>query len=143
MAIWTGLSDRPLPIAKAIEFAKSPRAGAIVYFGGCTRDSAEGKHVDSLEYEAYTARAEQTLRQIAADAEGRHGIQNVVVLHRVGVVPLCQESLCIVIAAAHRREAWDAGEWVLEEVKRTCEIWKREMYSDGSNSWVPGAARKI
>ena len=82
-----------------------------------------------------------TLNEIAAKAENMPGVKGVALVHRIGEVPLSSESVVIAVAAAHRREGWDAGEWILEEVKRQVEIWKLEVYEDDSSSWINGCER--
>src|SRR5579871_2647572 len=71
-----------------------------------------------------------SLKSISIAAKERWGLFGVAVTHRLGRVPIGEESILIAVSAGHRREAWDAAEWILEEVKRKTEIWKREGYED-------------
>jgi len=71
-----------------------------------------------------------SLRSISLQAKEKWGLFAVAVTHRLGRVPIGEESILIAVSAGHRREAWDAAEWILEEVKRKTEIWKRESYED-------------
>lgn len=71
-----------------------------------------------------------SLRSISSQAKEKWGLFAVAVTHRLGRVPIGEESILIAVSAGHRREAWDAAEWILEEVKRKTEIWKRESYED-------------
>lgn len=91
-----------------------------------------GREVVSLDYEAFDARALRTMREISQQACDELGVMNVCVRHRLGRVPVGEDSIIIAVAAPHRRAAWRAGEFVLDEVKRRVEVWKREMYEDGS-----------
>lgn len=133
--------DTPIDVYKLHEAVKHPQAGAVVLFSGITRDSFEGKHVKLLSYDCYKPRALRTLNEIAHKAETMPGVKGVALVHRIGEVPLSSESVVIAVAAAHRREGWDAGEWVLEEVKRQVEIWKQEVYEDDTVSWINGCER--
>uniref|UniRef100_A0A060T4Y0 ARAD1C01584p n=1 Tax=Blastobotrys adeninivorans TaxID=409370 RepID=A0A060T4Y0_BLAAD len=137
------LSDEPLDAAEAITFVKSPDAGAVVYFGGTTRDSMDGKEVVHLAYDAYIALALKTLDRVAREALDKWSkdrnpnkyISKVSITHRLGVVPVMQESVVIALSAGHRQEGWAAGEWILEQIKALAEIWKDERYADGSHTW--------
>jgi molybdopterin synthase catalytic subunit len=71
-----------------------------------------------------------SLSNIASHAKKEWSLFGVAVTHRLGRVPIGEESILIAVSAAHRQEAWDAAEWILEEVKRKTEIWKRESYYD-------------
>lgn len=143
MSVHTAIADQPLDVSKLLKWAKTPRAGAIVFFGGTTRDNFDGKAVVSLAYDAYIPRAERTLTEIAQRAVARDGVHKVAIEHRIGVVPLCEESVAIVVAASHRHQGWDAARDILEEIKQCLEIWKREVFDDGQSEWVEGVARKL
>jgi molybdopterin synthase catalytic subunit len=71
-----------------------------------------------------------SLKSIATQAMQKWSLFGVAVTHRLGRVPTGEESILIAVSAGHRREAWEAAEWILEEVKRKTEIWKRESYED-------------
>jgi molybdopterin synthase catalytic subunit len=89
-----------------------------------------------LDYEAYPEMAIPSLERIATAAKTKWGLFGVAVTHRLGRVPIGEESILIGVSAGHRREAWDAAEWILEEVKAKTEIWKRESYADPSQEPV-------
>jgi molybdopterin synthase catalytic subunit len=71
-----------------------------------------------------------SLSKISSQAKEKWSLFGVAVTHRLGRVPIGEESILIAVSAGHRREAWDAAEWILEEVKQKAEIWKRESYGD-------------
>ena len=83
-----------------------------------------------LDYEAYPEMALPSLKSIAIQAKQKWLLFGVAVTHRLGRVPTGEESILIAVSSGHRREAWEAAEWILEEVKRKTEIWKRETYDD-------------
>jgi molybdopterin synthase catalytic subunit len=91
-----------------------------------------GKKVIHLDYEAYPEMALPSLSSISTDAKKKWSLFGVAVTHRLGRVPIGEESVLIAVSAGHRREAWEAAEWILEELKRKTEIWKRETYEDPS-----------
>lgn len=98
-----------------------------------------GKRVVQLEYHAYEAMAEKTLRGIMGEAEARFDVVRLAVVHRLGVVPVGEDSVLIAVSAAHRSAAWEAGEWLLEEVKARTEIWKKETYDGDVGAWKANA----
>jgi len=89
-----------------------------------------------------------SLRGISVYAKEKWGLFGVAVTHRLGRVPIGEESILIAVSAGHRREAWEAAEWILEEVKAKTQIWKRESYADPQAEplWKennPGIHRRI
>lgn len=99
---------------------------------GTTRDNFDGKPVKHLEYSAYEGLALKTMRSIAEQMVEKHSLIGISIVHRLGVVPIGEESVIIAVAAPHRQAAWRAGEETLEEVKASVEIWKLEEFGDGS-----------
>lgn len=135
----TGLSDGPIDVAALEASVVDDGRGALVTFVGRARDrSRDGRTVVRLEYEVYPEMAELVLGEIASEAEGRWGVAAAVV-HRHGVVPIGEAAVAIVVAAAHRAEAYEASRFVIEAIKERLPIWKRERFADGGE-WVgPGA----
>lgn len=105
-----------------------PRAGAVVTFSGVTRE------VDHLDYEAYEEMALEAMRRIAEAAVERHGLCAAAVEHRVGEVPLSEPSVFVAASAPHRGEAFAGAREIIDELKATAPIWKRE-----EGEWVKGA----
>lgn len=87
--------------------------------------------VTHLSYTAYPQLALKTLQSIAEAALEKHGLVKIAILHRLGEVPIGEESILVVVSSAHRTAAWRAGEEVLEECKARLEVWKREEFVDG------------
>ena len=114
-----------------------PRAGAIATFLGTTRVESRGRTVHYLDYEAYGPMALRRLEAIAADAQSRFAVTRVAVHHRTGEVPVGEASVAIAVSAPHRAAAFDACRFVIDEIKRSVPIWKRERFSDGEE-WVEG-----
>ena len=136
----TGLSQDPLDVAEAIAMVSTPTSGGLALFVGTVRSSAaaEGhgdKSVVRLDYEAHEAMARERLAGIAHEAVARWALDRVVAIHRVGSCDLGEPTVVVACGAPHRAEALDACRWLIDELKATVPIWKKEVYSDGS-SWV-------
>ncbi|KAM0439703.1 hypothetical protein ACHAPT_000797 [Fusarium lateritium] len=114
---------------------RSPSAGAIVLFAGTTRDNFAGKPVKELQYTAYRPRALRSMLTIAKDVRARHGLRGVAMIHRLGTVPIGEESILIAVSAPHRQAAWRAGKEALEECKSKVEVWKREEFEGEEGVW--------
>jgi molybdopterin synthase catalytic subunit len=126
----------PLDAEAMRALLKDTRAGALVVFEGRARDHHEGRAVLKLSYEAYAPMAEKELARLREAAMGRFGLLGCAVHHRVGEVPLTEAAVIVAASAAHRAEAFQAAAWVMDEIKASVPIWKREAYADGSEAWV-------
>jgi molybdopterin synthase catalytic subunit len=122
---------------EAIAAVASPAAGAIDVFLGVVRDNNLGRRVDYLDYEAYPTMAERVMREIAEEACARFGLEDCAVLHRTGKLEIGETSLLIAISSAHRAAAFEGGQWLVDTVKKTVPIWKKEVW-EGGEAWVEG-----
>lgn len=120
-------------LSRAVE---GPGAGAVVTFAGNVRDNARGRRVLYLEYEGYAPLAEKQLSALAAEAEGRWEVK-CAVQHRLGRLEIGECSVGVAVASAHRGEAFEACRWLMDTLKETVPIWKREYFEGGSH-WVEG-----
>ena len=123
----------PAPLIKR---AQSRRAGAVLLFLGVTRQMTEGRETSELRYEAYEAMAATELERLEREACERWALTECIVVHRLGVVPLGDASVAIVTASAHRRAAFEAGEWLIDTLKQAVPIWKQECWADGQKEWI-------
>ncbi|KAJ7297638.1 hypothetical protein O6H91_Y044200 [Diphasiastrum complanatum] len=123
--------EHPLEPSKYIDAVRSPRAGAIATFMGTTRDTFEEQQVLELQYEAYIPMALFQLRKICQAARTRWPLIGVAMAHRVGVVPIGEESVFVAVSSVHRRDALQACEFAIDEIKATVPIWKKEIYTNG------------
>lgn len=133
---WVGLHRTVLDLTEALRWATTPASGAVVTFSGTVRDNSEGRPgVSELEYEAYEEHVEARIGALVADAR-RHwpSLERVAVWHRVGVVPLGESSVLVVVSAPHRAEAFDAARFCIDMVKSSVPIWKRETWR-GGQAW--------
>ena len=133
---WTGLTDQPLPVEAASAWAVLPSCGAVVTFSGTARDHSVGREgVSRLAYEAYEEQVVPRLDGIAAAARQRwEGLGRIVLLHRIGEVPITESAVVVVVSSPHRGEAFEAARYCIDTLKQTVPIWKKEDWSEGS-SW--------
>jgi len=129
------LSDCPLDAAAVAARVAGPDAGGLVSFVGAVRDSARGRAIRHLEYEAYPAMALEEMEKICADAERRWPGTRVAIAHRVGHLAIGDLAVVVVAAAPHRGEAFDACRFAIDTLKETVPIWKKEVATDGEY-WV-------
>jgi len=130
------LSERPLELEPLIAAVRSDACGAIVTFLGVVREiSDDERPVSGLTYEAYPEMALLEMRSIVAEASVKFGEAFVALAHRVGVLALGEASVAIAVAAPHRGVAFDACEYVIDELKRRVAIWKQEHYLEGAPVW--------
>jgi molybdopterin synthase catalytic subunit len=119
--------------------AGSPFAGAVVLFLGTTRELTAGRRTASLDYECYPQMAEQKLAELEAEARRRWSLVECVVVHRLGHLKVGEASVAVAVSSAHRRAAFEAGQWLIDTLKEVVPIWKKENWADGASQWVhPG-----
>ncbi|KAL0937357.1 molybdenum cofactor synthesis protein 2b [Colletotrichum truncatum] len=134
-ACYVALTYDVLDATAIMNRVRSPQAGAIVLFSGTTRDSFGDKPVKELQYSAYTPLALRTMLSIAKNMLEKHGLKGVAMIHRLGTVPIGEESILIAVSSPHRQAAWRAGEEALEECKAKVEVWKREEFHGEDGVW--------
>lgn len=125
----------PLDAAAAVAFVTAPEAGGVVLFSGTVRSPNDGVEVEHLDYDAWEDRVDDALRSIASDAIDRFGAARIWVAHRTGRVEVAESSVMVAASAPHRTEAFDACRYVIDTLKRSAPIWKREVTADGE-VWV-------
>ncbi|PVH74066.1 Molybdopterin biosynthesis MoaE [Cadophora sp. DSE1049] len=125
---YIALTDDLLDAKFMMDRVRSPKAGAIVLFAGTTRDNFGGKPVKELQYTSYEPRALQTMLKICKEVREKHSLTAIAMIHRLGVVPIGEESILIAVSSPHRQAAWRAGEEALEECKEKVEVWKKEEF---------------
>jgi len=131
------ITHEPLDRDALVAAVSHPSVGGIVVFEGVVRDSARGKQVRYLEYDVYPEMAVQQIRAIVAEAEQRWGVERVAVAHRIGRLEIGEASVIVVVATPHRAEAFDACRYIIDTLKTTVPIWKKEVATDGEE-WVEG-----
>jgi len=117
--------------------AKQGSDGALVVFDGIVRDNTRGRKTIYLDYEAYEEMASRQIVELASQAIARFGIRHVTLVHRLGRLGVGDTSVLIVVASAHRAAAFEACHWLIDTLKKTVPIWKKEMFEDGA-VWADG-----
>ena len=141
-AIVTGIVGEPLDISATIGASADPALGGIAVFIGTVRESASvgdnaELHVTRLEYEAHPTLAEERLRAIADEAAAKWDVRRVTALHRTGTCELGEPTVIVVFGAPQSGDALDACRWMIDTIKETVPIWKREIYTEaGGSAWV-------
>lgn len=131
------LSSRPLAAAKvrfltqetlgsleeAVRRVQSPQCGAVVTFSGCVRNAEKDQPIKAIVYDAYLEMAEAEFAKLVQETEGRWPVK-IWVQHRLGTVPVQEPSVIIACAGPHRKEAFEACQFVIDRLKADVPIWK-------------------
>jgi molybdopterin synthase catalytic subunit len=116
---------------------KHPEDGGVVIFDGVVRNHTRGRRTLYLDYEAYEAMALKQMEVLAAESLAKFGVRSASILHRLGRLEIGETSVLIVVAAAHRGPAFEACRWIIDTLKKTVPIWKKEYFEDGA-VWADG-----
>ncbi len=139
-ALWVELVDQPIDFYSLRQRLEDPDTGAHGWFFGVTRrrtETAGGcRETAALEYQAYRPMAERELRSLGRRAIEIFKLHRLVLVHRIGAVPVGQPSVIIGCSSPHREATFRALPWIMDALKRDVPIWKCETYSDGSQQWV-------
>jgi molybdopterin synthase catalytic subunit len=127
--------DIPLDLTRCVNTVSDAGSGGIQVFIGNVRNMTGGKPVVRLEYEAYDSMALREMEKIANDAGEKWEITGVVIHHRTGVLETGDTAVIIAVGAAHRHAAIDACRYIIDTLKKTVPIWKKEVFEDGE-VWV-------
>ena len=114
---------------------QAPKVGAVVTFLGTVRDLNEGEHVAEMELEHYPGMTEKSLEAIVAQAKARWDIVDALVIHRVGPLKPLDQIVLVAVTSAHRGEAFDACEFIIDYLKTEAPFWKKEQTPSGAR-WV-------
>ncbi|MBH0008386.1 molybdenum cofactor biosynthesis protein MoaE [Salinibacterium sp. UTAS2018] len=128
------ISDAAIDEAAIRRAVESPASGAVVVFSGVVRNHDGGNEVWSLEYQAHPE-AEALLARCCAEVAAETGLA-IAAAHRVGLLQIGDIALSAAVSAAHRREAFEACELLVERIKKTVPIWKRQQLAGGATEWV-------
>ncbi len=121
-----------------LEKLKQPDDGAAVVFEGVVRNHTRGRRTLYLDYEAYPEMALKQMELLAQQALSKFPIRDVALVHRLGRLQIGETSVAIVVASPHRTAAYEACRWLIDSLKRTVPIWKKECFEDGA-VWADGA----
>ena len=128
---------------KVIDFISNSAHGAQLTFFGKVRDHNEGKRVSAVDFDVCKPVAEKQLSEICEEALELYAKQaNIIAIHRVGNLKVGECSIAIGVSSAHRKEAYEASRYIIEQIKKRLAIWKKEIYSDGKEFWLDGVSLK-
>jgi molybdopterin synthase catalytic subunit len=127
----------PINTQGVLSRIKDPADGAAVVFEGVVRNQTRGRKTRYLDYEAYEEMALQQMENLAVLALKQFQVREVALVHRLGRLEIGETSVLIVVASAHRAAAFDACRWLIDTLKRTVPIWKKEYFEDGA-VWADG-----
>jgi molybdopterin synthase catalytic subunit len=136
-ALVTFLTREPIDADRLVSPAKMGSDGAVVVFDGIVRDNTRGRRTLYLDYEAYEEMASKQIAELAKEAIARFGVRGVTLVHRLGRLLVGETSVLIVVASAHRGAAFEASRWLIDTLKKTVPIWKKETFVDGA-VWADG-----
>ena len=129
----------PIATQAVLSALKRPEDGAAVVFEGVVRDNTRGRRTLYLDYEAYEAMALKQMGGLATEARERFAVRAISIVHRLGRLEIGETSVLIVVASAHRGAAFEACRWIIDTLKKTVPIWKKEYFEDGA-VWADGEA---
>ncbi len=108
-------------------------------FLGTVREMTNGRRTTALDYEAFVPMAESQLAAIEAEAHQRWSLDRVAIVHRVGRLELGEISMAVAVSSPHRAQAFEAARYLIDTIKESVPIWKKENWHDGTSEWVhPG-----
>ena len=126
------ITKNPILPELAVDLVKTDSSGCVVAYVGLIREVSRGKQVLSVEYEDVGRKAKGRLREIADDIKRKWPVNNVAIYHRVGKLNVGDINLVVAVAAAHRREGFDACQYAIDQFKEKLPTHKKEIYQDGS-----------
>jgi len=127
----------PIDTPRTSAALKRGEDGATLVFEGVVRNQTRGRRTLYLDYEAYEAMALQEMESLAAQALKQFQVRDVALVHRLGRLEIGATSVLIAVASAHRAAAFEACRWLIDTLKRTVPIWKKEYFADGA-VWADG-----
>src|SRR5487761_1036817 len=123
------LTDKPIDASAVLERVQSPLAGAVVLFLGTTRQVTGGRRTEALGYECYPEMATRSLVELAAEARRRWPLVECALIHRLGHLEIGEASVAVAVSSAHRQAAFEAGQWLIDTLKQSVPIWKKESWT--------------
>lgn len=131
------LVREPIDVAGIVAALKAGEDGAVVVFEGTVRNNTRGRRTLYLDYEAYEEMALRLMQDLARQAVDARGVRAAALVHRLGRLEIGETSVLIAVAAAHRAAAFEVCRWLIDTLKRTVPIWKKEHFEDGA-VWADG-----
>jgi len=130
------LTQQPIDFSLLTETVRSHRAGAVVLFLGTVREFTGDARTAWLEYEAFPEMATAAMQRLEAEVRQRFHVVEVAISHRYGRLALGDIAVAVAVSSPHRAQAFEAGRWLIDTLKESVQIWKKEHYADGATEWV-------
>jgi molybdopterin synthase catalytic subunit len=127
----------PMDASATLHAIKRAEDGAVALFDGIVRNNSRGRRTLYLEYSAYESMALSEMEKLAEQALSNFAIRDARIVHRLGRLEIGETSVLIAVASAHRAAAFDAARWIIDTLKKTVPIWKKEFFEDGA-VWADG-----
>lgn len=131
------LVREPILAEPLVQHLKQGEDGAVVVFDGIVRNNTRGRRTLYLVYEAYEEMAIKQLQSLAQEALTRFAVRDLLIVHRLGRLEVGETSVLIAVTSAHRGAAFEACRWLIDTLKKTVPIWKKEYFEDGA-VWADG-----
>jgi len=132
-----GLTRRPINVQRLQASLLTGAEGAVVTFEGTARNHTKGRATRYLDYEGYESMALAELARLGEEVATQFPVERVAIVHRLGRVLIGETSVAILVTAAHRGAAFDAAHAIIDRLKKTVPIWKKDTFADGEE-WVEG-----
>lgn len=129
------ITDQPIEVQKIITAASKHEAGAVNTFIGTVRNNTSGNKVIRLEYEAYEPMAISEIQKIINQATEQWKLTGFAVSHRIGVLLPGEIAVMVAVSTPHRKDSFAACQFIIDTLKQTVPIWKREFFENG-DEWV-------
>lgn len=126
----------PIDLQKEYAKIQKPEYGCILYFLGVSRNAPEDSEVKALEYFAYEEMAINQGKKLEEKLLEKYPIRELVIIHRLGIVPVTEVSLLVILASSHRKGMFAALEETVDLIKKICPIWKKAIYESGESKWL-------
>lgn len=138
------LTSHPIDYHQLTEDVRSHDAGAVVLFLGTVREMTRGRQTVALDYEAFPEMARAKMEQLESEASEQWSVTAARIVHRLGHLELGDISVAVAVSCPHRKDAFEAGRFLIDRLKEEVPIWKKENWSDGSTEWVhPGTGEAL
>jgi molybdopterin synthase catalytic subunit len=136
------ITSQPIDTQRVIASAQHPSAGAVNVFIGTIRDSAQQRRVIQLEYDAYEPMAIAEIQKVINATAQQWPLLAHAVSHRIGVLYPGEVAVVVAVATKHRKESFEAGQFIMDQIKLTVPIFKKEIF-EGGQDWVGAFQKKL
>ena len=132
------ITEKPINPSEILHAVEDDAAGGTVLFLGTIRNRNEGRAVESLEYEVYKEMAEKRMTELEKAVVEKWPIKKIAMVHRYGRLRIGEVSVAVAVSSEHRAEAFEAGKFAIDTIKRTLPLWKKEKLKSGEEAWTKG-----